>query len=163
MPESVLRLSDISISEIAQLLGQYQLSLELTKEPEIPGSFWGEDEAGLIGYTLYAKPTTPIHSILHEGCHFICMDQKRRDQLDTDAEGDFDEENAVCYLQILLADQIPGMGRERMQQDMDRWGYTFRLGSSRAWFEKDADDAREWLYKQELIDQDQNPTYQLRR
>ena len=24
---------------------------------------------------------------------------------------------------------------------MDAWGYTFRLGSARAWFENDADDA----------------------
>jgi hypothetical protein len=29
--------------------------------------------------------------------------------------------------------------------DMDAWGYSFRLGSTRAWFEHDADDARVFL------------------
>jgi hypothetical protein len=29
--------------------------------------------------------------------------------------------------------------------DMDAWGYSFRLGSTRAWFEADAEDAREFL------------------
>ena len=27
---------------------------------------------------------------------------------------------------------------------MDAWGYSFRLGSARAWFEHDAEDARQW-------------------
>ena len=48
-----------------------------------------------------------------------------------DAGGDDAEENAVCYLQILWADALPGFGRERMFLDMDAWGYTFRLGSAR--------------------------------
>jgi hypothetical protein len=29
--------------------------------------------------------------------------------------------------------------------DMDAWGYTFRLGSTRAWFEGDAEDALAFL------------------
>jgi hypothetical protein len=28
---------------------------------------------------------------------------------------------------------------------MDTWGYTFRLGSTKAWFEKDADEARNFV------------------
>ena len=36
--------------------------------------------------------------------------------------------------------------------DMDAWGYTFRLGSTRAWFEQDADDARQWLAERGLLD-----------
>ena len=39
--------------------------------------------------------------------------QSALDRLDTDAGGDYDEENGVCYLQILLADEIPGFGRAR--------------------------------------------------
>ena len=42
----------------------------------------------------------------------------------------------MCYLQILLADALHGVGRERLMQDMDEWGYSFRLGSTRAWFER---------------------------
>ena len=67
------------------------------------------------------------------------MDAGRRRGLDTDAGGDYDEENAVCYLQILLADELPGFGRARMMADMDAWGYSFRLGSAQAWFERDAE------------------------
>ncbi len=33
---------------------------------------------------------------------------------------------------------------------MDAWGYSFRLGSTRAWFEGDAQDARAWLSGTEL-------------
>ena len=145
MPNSVLRLSDIQHDGLIQLLVRYQLSLVIVEELDIPGSFWGDEEAGLIGQQLYARLDTPIHSILHEGCHYICMDGARRSQLHTNAEGDYDEENAVCYLQILLADDLAEMGRSRMMIDMDRWGYSFRLGSTRAWFEQDAEDARQWL------------------
>jgi len=31
--------------------------------------------------------------------------------------------------------------------DMDAWGYHFRLGSTRAWFEGDSDDAHDWLQR----------------
>ena len=35
---------------------------------------------------------------------------------------------------------------------MDDWGYSFRLGSTRAWFEQDAGDARLWLLAQGVLD-----------
>jgi hypothetical protein len=91
------------------------------------------------------------------------MDQQRRDDLDTDAGGGYEEENGVCYLQILLSDQIPEMGRERMFSDMDTWGYSFRLGSSKAWFDNDAEDAVEWLQQYKLIDKKRSPTFLLRQ
>ena len=43
--------------------------------------------------------------------------------------------------------------------DMDRWGYTFRLGSARAWFERDAEDARAWLMAQGLLDEGGAPVF----
>ena len=128
----------------------------------LPGSYFGDAEAGLIGDRLYLRPDTPLHSMLHEGCHYICMDAERRAALHTDAGGDFPEENGVCYLQILLADAIPGFGRGRMFADMDAWGYTFRLGSARAWFEQDAEDARLWLREHGLTDDQDRPTWALR-
>jgi hypothetical protein len=161
VPESTLRLSNIQVDTLVQLLGRYQMTLEIVSDTDIPGSYWGDSEAGLIANKLYARLDTPIHSILHEVCHYICMDQQRRSKLDTNAEGDYDEENGVCYLQILLADELPDMGRERMMQDMDAWGYTFRLGSSKAWFEQDAEDALAWLQRYQLLDQHQ-PTFQVR-
>jgi hypothetical protein len=69
----------------------------------------------------------------------------------------------VCYLQILLAGQLPGMGRERMMQDMDAWGYSFRLGSTRAWFRRDAEDAYQWLLAHGLVDELRQPTWKLRQ
>ena len=90
------------------------------------------------------------------------MDYSRRQNLDTNAAGDYDEENAVCYLQILLAEQIPEMGSLKMMSDMDEWGYTFRLGSSKNWFEQDAEDALEWLQKNNLLDPAKLPNYKLR-
>ena len=136
---------------MARFLQHQGLKLHMVEPTaDIPGSFWGDDEAGLIENRLYARPDTPIHSILHEACHWLCMDDERRQSLHTNAGGDYDEENAVCYLQILLADTIEGYSSARCMQDMDAWGYTFRLGSARAWFEGDAEDAREWLGKKGL-------------
>ncbi len=91
------------------------------------------------------------------------MDIARRSKLNTDAEGDYDEENGVCYLQILLADHLPHVGMERMMVDMDRWGYTFRLGSAKAWFENDAEDAYQWLIDHNIIDTRKQPTWKFRQ
>lgn len=148
----VLSLADTGFAVLRRLLAPYGLELiEVAAGQPIPGSFWGEPEAGLIRSGLYVRADTPVHSALHEACHWICMDDERRQQLDRDAGGDIPEENAVCYLQILLADAIPGMGRARMCADMDAWGYTFRLGSAAAWFEHDAEDARAWLEERGLV------------
>lgn len=151
----VLRLRDVGVKAMATLLSPYGLQLvEVAEGEAIPGSFWGEDEAGLVGAQLLARQDTPIHSILHESCHYICMDGERRAQLHTNAGGDTDEENAVCYLQILLAERVPGMGQARMWADMDRWGYSFRLGSAQQWFKADAVEARDWLLEHGLIQVD---------
>jgi hypothetical protein len=159
----MLLLSGTDRIAVALLLARYGIDLRLVAAAEpIPGSYWGESEAGLEGGTLYARLDTPLHSILHEAAHYICMTPERRAGLDTDAGGDFAEEDAVCYLQILLADELAGLGRERMCRDMDDWGYTFRLGHARAWFEQDADDARAWLLAAGIIDAAACPTFRPR-
>ena len=152
MPVAVTRVVDVGVASLHRLLGDRGLDvITVGAGNEIPGTYWGAPEAGLIGNRLYLRADTPVHSALHEAAHFICMDAERRLALDRDAGGDFAEENAVCYLQILLADEVPGMGRDRMLADMDAWGYTFRLGSARRWFEEDAADAREWLLQRGLL------------
>jgi hypothetical protein len=153
----------VSRIEAATLLARYGIELALVPAGEpIPGSYWGEEEAGLRGDRLYARLDTPLHSVLHEVAHYVCMTPERRSGLDTDAGGEHAEENAVCYLQILLADGVRRFGRARMMADMDRWGYTFRLGSAQAWFERDAADARDWLQQHGLIDEQLQPTGHLR-
>jgi hypothetical protein len=150
---SVQRLDAASQVALEALLCRFGMVLVVVADnTHIPGSYWGESEAGLIANRLYVRDDTPLHSALHEACHFICMDDLRRASLERDAGGDYEEENAVCYLQILLADELPDYSRERMCRDMDTWGYTFRLGSAQAWFDRDADDARVWLQRRELID-----------
>ncbi len=158
----VLRLgaADTPLARALQaLLGVYGLELRyVDADRDIPGSYWGECETGLLGARLIVRPDTPLHSALHEACHYICADDARRATLDTDAGGEVLEECGVCFLSILLAAQLPGGSHEQMFADMDAWAYSFRLGSARAWFEQDADDARDWLVSQGVIDAGLRPT-----
>jgi hypothetical protein len=158
-----LCVDDVGVEPLRAMLGRFGLDLLLVERAvDIPGSYWGEREAGLQRDRLYCRGDTPVHSVLHEACHYICMDEARRAALDRDAGGDYDEENAVCYLQILLADHLGGCSRERMCADMDAWGYTFRLGSAKEWFDHDAADARAWLIKRGVINALGAPTWEKR-
>ena len=149
----MLLLNATDCEALALLLERFGLQLMLVAPGEgIPASYWGHSEAGLQGARLYARLDTPVHSVLHEASHYICMTAERRAGLDRDAGGTDLEESAVCYLQVLLAQELSGMGRERAFADMDAWGYSFRLGSTRAWFEGDATDARDWLRQHGVID-----------
>ena len=148
----MLRLEDIDLSALGDLLRLHSLTLRRVADNEpIPGSYWGEPEAGLIGSTVFARRDTPVHSVLHEACHLIVMPPGRRASVHTNATDSVAEEDASCYLQILLADDLPGVGRDRLMADMDEWGYTFRLGSTRAWFENDAGNTRDWLKAHSLL------------
>lgn len=159
----MLSVAELPTGALEALLSRYALHIERVAEDEpIPGSYWGAPEAGLIGERLFACAGTPVHSVLHEASHFVCMDDARRAGLDRDAGGDHAEENAVCYLQIVLADYLRGMSRDRMLADMDAWGYTFRLGSARAWFERDAEDARAWLIAHGIVEFSGGVTWRLR-
>ena len=152
MTSSVLRLADIDRAALEALLARYALSLVRVGDgAAIPGSFWGDDEAGIIGNSVYARDDTPVHSVLHEAGHLIVLPPERRAEVHTDATDSIEEEDAVCYLQIVLGDLLPGVGRKRVMADMDRWGYTFRLGSARAWFEHDAENAKAWLAARGLL------------
>lgn len=138
---------------VVQLLHRYGLRLQPVAEAApIPGSYWGDSEAGLRGATLFARPDTPLHSILHELAHYICMSPERRACLDTNAGGDDAEETAVCYLQVLLAETLPGVSRAALFADMDSWGYSFRLGTTARWFDEDAQEARAWLASAGITD-----------
>jgi hypothetical protein len=149
---SVLTLADIGFAAPRALLARHGLVLvEVAAGEPIPGSYWGDSEAGVIAHEVYARVDTPVHSLLHEACHLMVAPAERRASIHTDASDSQAEEDATCYLQILLADTLAGVGRERLMADMDAWGYSFRLGSTRAWFEHDADDAHEWLAARGLL------------
>lgn len=128
----------------------------------IPGSYWGDPEAGLVGYRIYWRDDTPVHSLLHELAHFVCMTPERRGCLDTDAGGDDREECAACFLEVLLADSLPPFSATLCLADMDRWGYSFREGSAAAWFSGDGREARDWLLDHDLIDGRSRPRWMLR-
>lgn len=161
-------LCDSSLRRMAlrQLLAFHDISLEsCPAATHLTGSYWGDAEAGIAcvdgRIVLFLRPDTPVHSALHEAAHIVCMSPDRRAALFCDAGGDHAEENAVCYLQILWADLLPGIGRDQLMQDMDTWGYSFRLGSARHWFELDAGDARVWLLGRQLITARDEPTGRL--
>jgi hypothetical protein len=151
-PQPVLRIGDIDLEPARALLAGHGLLLRRVDDgQDIPGSYWGAPEAGLIGECVYVRADTPVHSMLHEACHLIVMPRERRLAVHTDATDSIDEEDAACYLQIVLADALPGVGSDRLMRDMDAWGYSFRLGSTRAWFERDAENARVWLRERDLL------------
>jgi hypothetical protein len=155
----MLTLADIGFEAPRTLLAHFQLELvEVPNGQAIPGSFWGECEAGVIGNHVYARMDTPVHSLLHEAGHLIVLPEHRRADIHTDATDSVAEEDAVCVLQALLGDELIGVGRERIWADMDEWGYTFRLGSAKAYFEKDAAEAFAFLAMRGLI----NASHQLR-
>jgi hypothetical protein len=149
---AVLRLGALGFESPARLLAHFGLELVPVDDgAAIPGSYWGECEAGVIGCRVYARGDTPVHSLLHEACHLIVLPPERRARVHTDATDSIEEEDATCYLQIVLAEALPGVGRERLMRDMDAWGYSFRLGSTQAWFEQDAENARLWLQARGLL------------
>lgn len=149
----VLRLADIGFDAPRALLERYGLALvQVPDGAPIPGSYWGEPEAGIIGGTVYARADTPVHSLLHEAGHLVVLPPERRAAIHTDATDSIPEEDAVCVLQGLLGDALPGVGGERVWADMDAWGYTFRLGSARAYVERDAESAWAWLRAHGLVD-----------
>lgn len=149
--DAVLRVGDIGFDEPATLLARHGLTLRRVPPGEaIPGSYWGDSEAGIIGCTVYARGDTPVHSLLHEACHLLVLPEDKRAQVHTDATDSIEEEDATCYLQIVLAGHLPSVGSARLMEDMDRWGYTYRLGSTRAWFEQDAAEARAFLQQRGL-------------
>lgn len=159
----MLQVRDVPATAIADLLSRLGLELVIESDDRpVSGSFWGDSEAGIIAHKVFVRADTPIHSLLHEACHTICMDEQRRAGLSRDAGGDDLEEAAVCFLQVLLADYLPGVGRQRLMRDMDTWGYSFRLGRTALWFATDADDALEWLRSNGLVDNAGMPTFKLR-
>ena len=148
----MLTVEHVGLDALRDLAQRYRFSVSLVDANDaIPGSYWGEPEAGLVETTVYVRSDTPVHSFLHELSHLVCMDEQRRESLHTNAGGDDLEESAVCYLQVLLSDQLPGVGRARLMRDTDSWGYSFRLGSTEAWFREDAADARAWLLERQLL------------
>ena len=67
--------------------------------------------------------------------------------------------------QVLLCDINADMlrvGRDRLMLDMDAWGYSFRLGNTRDWFQTDAEDAAEFLKNHGLLNAAGETTFRLR-
>ena len=93
---SVLTLADIAFDAAAALLARYGLKLEPVADgTPIPGSYWGEPEAGIVGSTVHARADTPVHSLLHEAAHLIVLPPERRAAVHTDATDSVEEEDAV--------------------------------------------------------------------
>ena len=154
---------DIDVGSLSTVLRIHGIEIkEIAKNHPIPYSYWGAPEAGRKSNKLYIRHDTPVHSILHETCHFVCMPKNQLRDDRVDASGSPAAENACCYLQILISDHVHGFNREIHMKNMDEWGYSFRLGSAAAWFSQDAEDAKEWLVSQNIIDLLGDITWKLR-
>ena len=58
----VMALAELGLDSLRELLGGRGLRLHLLDAgAEIPGSYWGAPEAGLVGDLLYVRPDTPVH------------------------------------------------------------------------------------------------------
>ena len=159
----MLYYKNLNSGSLKELLSYYGININcFDPGVDIPHSFWGEPEAGRIHEQLYIRGDTPVHSILHETCHYVCMPAEQRKLAQADAKGTTKEENATCYLQILLSDYIENYNRIQLMEDMDAWGYSFRLGSTLAWFNRDAEEVRQWLMRHLIINTENKPTWKLR-
>ena len=159
----VLRVQEIAADAIKALARRYSIAVEyLDAAATIKDSYWGAPEAGISHSGLTLRSDTPVHSLLHELCHIVCMTGQRRVGLVRDAGGDDLEESGVCYLQVVLAGYLRDCGRERLMRDMDAWGYSFRLGSTENWFLHDAEDAIDFLINHRLMTIEGRPTFRLR-
>src|SRR3569833_166866 len=106
---NVVTCGEIQLSALKDLLYPYGIEIQPVPDAQpIPGTHFGDPEAGLIANRLNIRGDTPVHSALHDACHYFCLDSSRRATLLTNAGGGYDEENGVCYLQILLAAQLRG-------------------------------------------------------
>ncbi|MEM1264239.1 MAG: hypothetical protein AAGH76_17705 [Pseudomonadota bacterium] len=133
---------DVETSVLSQWIEPFGLAIAVgPTNAAIPGSYWGAPEAGIIGTTLHVSRETPIHSLLHETSHVLMCDPALRATLRTDAGGTDPEEEAVCALQLALADALPRYSAADCLADMDAWGYSFRQGTAASWYREDAPSA----------------------
>ena len=133
----------MTVQGLAEFAANLDLSIRHVGPAQpIPGSYWGAPEAGVVASTVFVQATTPLHSLLHEAAHVLIRTPEQRSGLDTDVGGDDGEEEAVCALQLELAAALAGYSLAACLADMDAWGYSFRQGSARGWFDEDAAAAR---------------------
>ena len=157
----MLRINGIDRVALAMLLARYGLELTLVAPQEvIPGSYWGDSEAGLIGHRIHARLDTPLHSVLHEAAHSICMTPERRAGLDTDAGGD-DAGGVRRVLSAGAAGRCAAGGRAA-----SGCSATWTSGATASGWaaqqpgsNQDADDARAWLVKHGVLDAQCRVTY----
>ena len=110
-PPDVLRVRDLPPGAADALLASHGLQLHFVDDAApIPGSFWGEPEAGVIAHRVHARADTPVHSLLHEACHLIVAPVEKRATIHTDAidihvtrEG----EGEVLELSVALPEKAP--------------------------------------------------------
>src|SRR3569833_2073887 len=76
---NVVTCGEIQLSALQDVLSPYGIDvLPVPDAQPIPGTHFGDPEAGLIAHRLYIRSATPVHSALHDACHYLCMASARR-------------------------------------------------------------------------------------
>ena len=59
--DTILTCNDQALNALVDLLGHYGMQItQIADDEPIPGSFWGDPEAGLIENHLYVRADTPV-------------------------------------------------------------------------------------------------------
>ena len=81
-PGAVLVLADGYLAPVGALLARHGLAMRcVAGDAPIPGSYHGAPEAGVVGHDVWVRADTPLHSVLHEASHSVCMTPERRAEI----------------------------------------------------------------------------------
>ena len=134
-------LRDIGFDDVAALLARYGLAARARRRRRAdPRQLLGRTRSRPDRPRVHARDDTPVHSLLHEAAHLIVLPPERARR--AYRRHRFGRGRRRRLRAAVAARRRPARRRPRaLMADMDAWGYTFRLGSARAYFERDAEDA----------------------
>lgn len=115
------------------------------------GSFWGDEEVGIIGIIVYVCGDMLVYLLLYEVCYLIVLLLECCVVVYIDVIDLIEEEDVICYLQIVLVDVFLGVGCDWLMVDMDVWGYLFWFGLICVWFEQDVENVCQFLFDWQFL------------
>jgi len=140
-------------------LDRYGLSLHLVAPDEVIPARIGASARRADGIQIFARLDTAGAFGAARGRPFYLHDAGTARRLGYRCRRRSCGRECVCYLQIILAQSLPNVGRERMCRDMDEWAIRSGWEAPRSGSIQDAEDARDWLMRHGVLDSQSRPTY----